>query len=337
MYLKTVSIFLLFFSSNLLSITIPDELQINIKRIIFWEKYVFILNDSDENCLSAVDSSQINLIQNIIKPGHGPIELMEPADMAINENGLLCLISKRGEFFLYDIKTKVLSKKQMIPIKSNIGNIYKIDFINNKTLFISFMIFNNKILSDKVDRFNPWIMFNISENTINPLNVIFNEIPYLSEIDKLPSPTWLFFTHSIIDSDNVFLTIQGENSLYKYNLKKKKIVEGKSLPIKEYFKTRIKNHPLYGSGIQTPATFTDKGIFSNGKTYFLFGGNEPIPAQLVEIDNALKYKISVVELGKEFSENVNLNSTINNNFLYYWENWNFLSRKSFGFGKILIK
>jgi len=55
-------------------------------------------------------------------------------------------------------------------------------------------------------------------------------------------------------------------------------------------------------------------------------------AQLLAITSSFKASYKKIKLNDSFQGNVNLNINIHDKKLFYWENWGFLPRESYGIG-----
>ncbi len=334
MYYKLLQIFFLFITFSYLqgnSIYETDAF-INIKRMVFYNKSAFILNDAEGLCLSETAIENGAILKKIIKNGNGPFELTNQVDMDINKESII-VVTRNGEFILYNIKKEKLSERKKIKYDPKMGIIFKINFLDSDNLFISFTVISHKSLNISGTKFSHWGIYNLRTDVFKPVWITKSKIEGFKHIDNLNTSTLLYFTHGILDNENVILTYKGANHIFIYNILEDKISKVININHQGYFPHKEKTHHIYGSGVQTPATFVDKGAYYKEKVYFISGGNTDIVPQLVSISSNFKASIETISLEDEFEGHVNLNSTVYNSTLYYWENWGFIGKLGFGFGK----
>jgi len=305
----------------------------NIKRIIHNDKYFYVLNNSERIIFTKTSDTDGHIIKKIVSNGQGPFELVYPVDMDIKNNKIF-IINQFGEYFIYDLDIDKLSVKKKINYNIKYGNVYKVSFLDTNHLIISFFNFFSGNLNIKNGKICHWIIYNLQDKSITPIWIPINYIPELKLMFKLN--TQIFFNYGILNGNEIILTFMGSDHIVIYNLKNQNVDLTLKINHDGYFEPHEVNHKIYGKGAKIPSTFIDKGMPFNNALYFLSGGKDPIRPQLIIIYSNFNYLKKNINVVKEFSGYLSLNSSIFGGYLYYWENWNLMPRPSFGFGKMKL-
>ena len=301
-----------------------SEAFINIKRIIPYNNYLFVLNETKKICFSKCLKRDGTITKIIIKEGKGPKELVNPMDMDIINNKIL-IIDRYGYFFIYNIETETLSEKKYINFGKKLGNIYKVNFINENKILISFYLFSSRNLNIENKIVKHWAIYDIKNKKLTKIGIPVENFAKLKKTNTI-----VFFTHGVFDNI-LILTFKGADNLFFYNLKYKKLLKKIKIEHRNYFFFKEVENKIYGKGIKTASTFVDKGMKYKNKIFFLSGGVEPINPTLIVVDK--NFEVSKIDLNlvEYFSGNLSLNGYIKNGLLYYWNNWVLIPKVSASF------
>jgi len=240
----------------------------NIKRIVFSENSIFILNDSENYCLSESSINDPEKYNVLIRKGNGPSELIRQVDMDIMNNKIF-IISQMGNYLIYDVKKKNLSSKRKINYDKKLGYINKISFIDSNRVLISFLGFSTKKLNIKNNKISHWGIFDIKRNIFKPIWADLSLMIELAKIRKMQVSTPLFFMHGVLNQNQIILTYKGADRLFVYDINSTKIIKTINVKLEHYDGFRLIKNKIYGTGIQSPSSFVDKGILHN-KTYISY-------------------------------------------------------------------